>query len=67
MRCHNDNHNGMTADCIGDELNAYEVMIAKARALMLEARCAKEKALLQQNINYWETIKDHDPDCPPQK
>lgn len=67
VRCHNDNHNGNTPDCIADEKSAYEVMIRKARELIAEARCAKEKALLQQNITYWESIKNHDPDCDPPK
>jgi hypothetical protein len=66
-KCFNDDHGGSPADCIADEKSAYEVMIAKASQLMLEQRCAKEKASLKENIEYWKSIKDHDPDCDPVK
>jgi len=63
VECHNTNHNGLPADCIADEKSAYEVGIKKASELMNEPRCAKEKASLQANIAYWNSIKDNDPDC----
>ena len=63
VECHNTYHNGLPADCIANEKSAYEVGIKKASQLMNEPRCAKEIASLQANIAYWNSIKDHDPDC----
>ena len=65
--CQRANNGGAMTNCIADEKSAYEVSIKKARELMNEQRCAAETALLQKNITYWESIKDHDPDCDPKK
>lgn len=63
VRCYNGNNNGTSTNCVADEKESYEATIKKAQALMLEPRCASEKSSLEYNIKYWESIKDHDPDC----
>jgi len=63
VTCHNDNHGGLATSCIDDERSAYEESIRVAKTLVGESRCASEKASLEANIKYWQSIKDKAPNC----
>jgi hypothetical protein len=54
---------GPAKDCIEDEKIAYVTGIRKAQELKDQSKCAKEKTNLEQNIQYWESIKDSAPNC----
>ena len=67
VECREKHHAGRMADCIADELSAYEVGIKKAQQLKTEPRCKGEVGTLDLNIKHWESIKANAPNCSKQK
>ena len=63
VQCEKKHNGGFIKDCISDEKSAYEVSIKKARDLLKEKRCKKERTKISENIKYWESIKDNAPNC----
>jgi hypothetical protein len=61
--CYSKHNGGNMKDCIQNERLAYNAGIKKAKELIADPKCSKEKDTLKENITFWEKIKDHAPNC----
>ena len=63
LDCERNNHKGLAADCVADEIEAYKKGITVARGLLTDPKCAGEKKNLQDNINLWQKYTVKPPNC----